>query len=324
MRRIDLRRSEGVAMTEFALILPVFILIVAGLLGFGRVFFYWIEANHVANETARWAIVDPNPYPATYTDPTAALQKHAARPCAHGGIHRRQRLHLHPGRRHPDARSAARGDGPQALHVPPGPGHRDHHDSRAASTMRIENFKNGTSPTPSTALALRRRAVHMNRMRGRARRRPRSGGCDDPGVSAARGARCRCRQLVHAQAPAPEPRRCGCVRCRRRVRKELEGLCANWRRNAQAHHGPRDRRRGTPVRGGPRDHRLFGSAGDALQHRNHRQIPNQTKTATSSINSSDPDYNDDTDHSDLGGNTASPCLVHAGDGISAAAVIGPT
>ena len=49
-------------MTEFALILPVFILIVAGLLSFGRAFFYWIEANHLANETARWAAVDRNPY----------------------------------------------------------------------------------------------------------------------------------------------------------------------------------------------------------------------------------------------------------------------
>jgi len=69
---IDPRREDGVAMTEFALILPIFMLIVAGLLGFGRVFFYWIEANHVANETARWAIVDRNPY-----DPTT-LQQHAA------------------------------------------------------------------------------------------------------------------------------------------------------------------------------------------------------------------------------------------------------
>ena len=58
---IDPRREDGVAMTEFALILPIFMVIVAGLLGFGRVFFYWIQANHVANETARWAIVDRNP-----------------------------------------------------------------------------------------------------------------------------------------------------------------------------------------------------------------------------------------------------------------------
>ena len=62
MRRIDLRRQDGVAMTEFALILPVFLVIVAGLLAFGRVFFYWIEANHLASETARWAVVDRNPY----------------------------------------------------------------------------------------------------------------------------------------------------------------------------------------------------------------------------------------------------------------------
>ena len=62
MRRLDVKREEGVAMAEFALIAPVFLLIVAGLLGFGRVFFYWIETNHLANETARWAIVDRNPY----------------------------------------------------------------------------------------------------------------------------------------------------------------------------------------------------------------------------------------------------------------------
>ena len=52
-------------MTEFALVLPVFVLIIAGILSFGRVFFYWIEANHLANETARWAVVDKNPYAPT-------------------------------------------------------------------------------------------------------------------------------------------------------------------------------------------------------------------------------------------------------------------
>ena len=49
-------------MTEFALIAPVFMLIVVGMLVFGRLFFYWIETNHLANETARWAVVDRNPY----------------------------------------------------------------------------------------------------------------------------------------------------------------------------------------------------------------------------------------------------------------------
>lgn len=60
-----LARQDGVAMTEFALVLPVFMLIVAGVLAFGRVFFYWISANHTANETARWAAVDRNPYAPT-------------------------------------------------------------------------------------------------------------------------------------------------------------------------------------------------------------------------------------------------------------------
>ena len=72
MRRLKFRREDGVAMTEFALILPIFMVIVAGLLGFGRVFFYWIQANHVANETARWAIVDRNPYAPTTLQTAAA------------------------------------------------------------------------------------------------------------------------------------------------------------------------------------------------------------------------------------------------------------
>lgn len=81
MKRINLRREDGVAMTEFALIVPVFLLIVAGLLGFGRVFFYWIEANHLASETARWAVVDRNPYAPEGASPPGAggktLQRHA-------------------------------------------------------------------------------------------------------------------------------------------------------------------------------------------------------------------------------------------------------
>lgn len=74
MRRIDLKREDGVAMTEFALIVPVFLVIVAGLLAFGRVFFYWIETNHMASETARWAVVDRNPY----VTQGQTLQEHAA------------------------------------------------------------------------------------------------------------------------------------------------------------------------------------------------------------------------------------------------------
>lgn len=46
---------------EFALVLPVLLLIIVGLLQFGRAFYYWITTNHVANEAARWAAVDRSP-----------------------------------------------------------------------------------------------------------------------------------------------------------------------------------------------------------------------------------------------------------------------
>lgn len=67
-------------MTEFALIAPVFLLFIAGLLAFGRIFFYWIDSNHLANEAARWAAVDQNPYaPAGASPPGTGgqtLQQH--------------------------------------------------------------------------------------------------------------------------------------------------------------------------------------------------------------------------------------------------------
>ena len=61
MRRLDIRREEGVAMAEFALIVPVFLLLFVGITGFGQAFYYWLKTNHAANETARWAAVDHNP-----------------------------------------------------------------------------------------------------------------------------------------------------------------------------------------------------------------------------------------------------------------------
>ena len=48
-------------MAEFALIVPVFLLLFVAITGFGQAFYYWLKANHAANETARWAAVDRNP-----------------------------------------------------------------------------------------------------------------------------------------------------------------------------------------------------------------------------------------------------------------------
>ena len=148
MKRIHLRRDDGVAMTEFALIVPVFLVIVAGLLGFGRVFFYWIGANHLANETARWVVVDRNPNVTAFPNPDA-LQKYAR---ANGGTVE-----------FTDAKVCIEVPNAPAGTAPTVGGPIEVKISkpftmipllnigtitiRGAATMRVERFANGTGPT---------------------------------------------------------------------------------------------------------------------------------------------------------------------------------
>ena len=54
------RRESGVALVEFALILPLLMLLLLGMLDFGRAFNYWLDETHIANEGSRWAIVNTN------------------------------------------------------------------------------------------------------------------------------------------------------------------------------------------------------------------------------------------------------------------------
>ena len=48
-------------MIEFALVLPLTLLLVFGMLDFGKAFNYWIDETHLANTGARWAVVNRNP-----------------------------------------------------------------------------------------------------------------------------------------------------------------------------------------------------------------------------------------------------------------------
>jgi Flp pilus assembly protein TadG len=48
-------------MVEFALVLPLLLTLVLGLVDFGKALNYWIDQTHLANEAARWAAVDRNP-----------------------------------------------------------------------------------------------------------------------------------------------------------------------------------------------------------------------------------------------------------------------
>ena len=50
--------EAGAAMVEFALVLPLLLVVVLGLTDFGKAFNYWIDETHLANEGARLAAVN--------------------------------------------------------------------------------------------------------------------------------------------------------------------------------------------------------------------------------------------------------------------------
>jgi hypothetical protein len=60
-RRSSCRSQAGVAMVEFALVLPLLLLLLLAVVDFGRAFNYWNDETHLANEGARWAAVNANP-----------------------------------------------------------------------------------------------------------------------------------------------------------------------------------------------------------------------------------------------------------------------
>jgi Flp pilus assembly protein TadG len=55
------RRRGGVAVVEFAVLVPVLLLVVFGILDFGRSMNYMNDATHLASEGARFAVVNRNP-----------------------------------------------------------------------------------------------------------------------------------------------------------------------------------------------------------------------------------------------------------------------
>src|ERR671925_2001617 len=59
------RDDRGVALTEMALVLPLLLLLILGMIDFGKAINYWIDNTHLANEGARLAVVNKNPGGAT-------------------------------------------------------------------------------------------------------------------------------------------------------------------------------------------------------------------------------------------------------------------
>ena len=53
--------QRGAALIEFVLVLPLVLLILFGMIDFGKAFSYWNDETHLANEAARYAVVNKNP-----------------------------------------------------------------------------------------------------------------------------------------------------------------------------------------------------------------------------------------------------------------------
>jgi Flp pilus assembly protein TadG len=63
------RGEQGQALVEFAIILPIVLLLVVGMIQVGIAFNYWINLNQLSAEGARWVAVDRLP---GNPDPTVA------------------------------------------------------------------------------------------------------------------------------------------------------------------------------------------------------------------------------------------------------------
>jgi Flp pilus assembly protein TadG len=57
--------DSGQALVEFALVLPLLLLLVFGMLDFGKAYNYWNDATHLTAEGARFATVNRKPDPAS-------------------------------------------------------------------------------------------------------------------------------------------------------------------------------------------------------------------------------------------------------------------
>ena len=67
------RSERGASAVEFAIVLPVLFLVIAGIVDFGRYFFTQIQLTNAAREGARMAVVMPGPSP----DPVPAITSRA-------------------------------------------------------------------------------------------------------------------------------------------------------------------------------------------------------------------------------------------------------
>ena len=67
--RLRLRSSRGQSLVEFAIILPVIMLVVLGIIDFGRAYNYKNDQTSLANQAVRYAEVNDCPACGGHADP---------------------------------------------------------------------------------------------------------------------------------------------------------------------------------------------------------------------------------------------------------------
>lgn len=85
-----MRAQRSQAIVEFAIIAPVLILLLFGIIDFGRVIYYYVTLNQAVNEGARTAIRSSAQLP-TNSDVETSVKQHAvdvvlANPCPNGPV----------------------------------------------------------------------------------------------------------------------------------------------------------------------------------------------------------------------------------------------
>ena len=70
--------ERGAALVEFALVLPLLMLLLVGMLDFGKAFTMWIDETHLANQAGRYAAVNNNPAGGKVEDDPGAAAFEAA------------------------------------------------------------------------------------------------------------------------------------------------------------------------------------------------------------------------------------------------------
>jgi hypothetical protein len=67
-------------MVEFALVLPLLLLLLFGMIHFGKAFNYWNDATHLSAEAARFAVVNRKPDPGSAVSLQAQIRGQADTP----------------------------------------------------------------------------------------------------------------------------------------------------------------------------------------------------------------------------------------------------